>query len=506
MNPTSPFPFDPGPLALPSLPRGTRPLRRRLASAAGLSVLGAALCLAGCASPGPAHAPRAPLEASAVGLAASDGADPALPSGDWWTALGDPQLDQLVSLALQGHPSLAASQARFEKAAALATASSAATDVRGTLGVDATRERYSANGLFPPPIAGHVYNSGNVQATLSWAPDFFGKHAAELQAALGQARAARADSAAAANQLASQVARSHVALARLLAQRAVAERQLAQRQALLALSQQRTQAGLDSQVELTQAEAGLPDARAQLETLDEQITLARRTIAVLCAQAPDAQQGLSPQLSRLKVPAIPTVLGADLLGRRPDVVAARWRIEAASQGIDSARADFYPDINLSAFAGLNALGLDKLLLGSSRQFGAMPALRLPLFDGKRLRAQLRGREADLDAALAQYHGVVLDAVKQAGDAIASAQSLQRQQTLQAESLAKAERSHGFAVQRYQAGLGSQITVLQAETQQLQQQRLAVDLRARELDTRIALMAALGGGWQDDTPAVSLGGK
>jgi len=479
------------------------PGRSLLATAA----LAAALTLAGCASQGPAHQPLARLGSADVGLndsASLSTADAtALASSQWWTGLGDAQLNQLIDQALAGSPSLAASNARFEKAAALATASSTASDVRGTLSADATRQRYTANGMIPAPIAGNIYNSGNLQAGLSWSPDIFGKHAADLQAALGQARAAKADSAAAANQLAAQVARSYIALARLIAQKEVAERTLGQRQSLLNLSEQRTRAGLDSQVELTQAQAGMPDAQTQIEMLGEQITLARRTIAVLCAQAPDAQNALSPRLSVLRIQPVPQALGADLLGRRPDVVAARWRVEAATQGIESARADFYPDVNLTAFVGLNALGLDNLLQGSSRQMGITPALRLPIFDGKRLRAQLRGKQADLDTAIAQYNGAVLDAVKQAGDAIASVQSLQRQQQLQTESLSKAERAYDFAVQRYQAGLGSQITVLNTETQLINQRRLAVDLQARELDTRVALAAALGGGWSDDTPAVAV---
>ena len=468
----------------------------------------AAITLAGCASQGPAHTPLARLSAADVGLngqpapntAGSD--TTAFGSSQWWTGLGDAQLNQLVSQALAGSPSLAASNARFDKAAALATASSTATDIHGTLSADATRQRYTANGMIPAPIAGHVYNSSNVQAGLSWAPDFFGKHSAELQSALGQARAAKADSAAAANQLAAQVARSYVALARLIAQKEVAQRTLGQRQALLSLSEQRTRAGLDSQVELTQAQAGMPDAQTQIEMLSEQITLARRTIAVLCAQAPDAQNTLSPKLASLRIQPVPQQLGADLLGRRPDVVAARWRVEAATQGIEASKADFYPDVNLTAFVGLNALGLDNLFQASSRQMGVTPALRLPIFDGKRLRAQLRGKQADLDTAIAQYNGVVLDAVKQAGDSIASVQSLQRQQKLQNESLSKAERAYDFAVQRYQAGLGTQITVLNTETQLIAQRRLAVDLQARELDTRIALASALGGGWTDDTQAIA----
>ena len=129
--------------------------------------------------------------------------------------------------------------------------------------------------------------------------------------------------------------------------------------------------------------------------------LARRQLAVLTGQAPDALPTVTPQLAALQPTAVPEVLGADLLGRRPDVVAARWRVEAATQGVNSARSEFYPNINIGAFIGLNSLGLDRLFNGSSRQMGVTPALRLPIFDGGRLRAQLGGRQAELDAATAQ---------------------------------------------------------------------------------------------------------
>ena len=242
--------------------------------------------------------------------------------------------------------------------------------------------------------------------------------------------------------------------------------------------------------------------RTQIEALDEQITLARRVVAVLCGQAPDAQAQLAPQLQQLAVSNVPEALGADLLGRRPDVVAARWRVEAAAQDVAVARTQFYPDIHLSAFIGLNALGLDNLFSASSRQMGVTPALRLPLFDGTRLRAQLGGRQAELDAAIAQYNSALLDAVKEAGDAIASVQSLARQQALQREGNAKAQTAYDFAVQRYRAGLGNYLVVLNTESQLLAQRRLAVDLRARQLDTRVQLMRALGGGWSDDTASLN----
>jgi NodT family efflux transporter outer membrane factor (OMF) lipoprotein len=467
--------------------------------------LAAALLLVGCASPGAPHTPLAQTTAAAAGLRDAPHQETAAPS-QWWKTLGDAQLDTLIEQALQGSPSLAVSRARLEQAVALSQVREAANGPQATLGVDATRQRYTANGLVPAPVAGNTYNSGTVQASLSWSPDFFGQHAAELQAALGQARAAQADAAAAATTLAAQVSRSYVALARLVAQRDVATRALEQREEQRRLTQERTAAGLDSQVELTQAQGAVPDARTQIEALDEQITLGRRQLAVLTGQAPDALPALTPKLATLQPQAVPDALGADLLGRRPDVVAARWRVEAATQGVNSARSEFYPNINIAAFVGLNALGLDKVFNGSSRQMGVTPALRLPLFDGGRLRAQLGGRQAELDAAIAQYNGAVLDAVKEAGDAMASLQSLARQQALQDDAVASAEKAYRFAQDRYRAGLGNYLVVLSTESQVLAQRRLAVDLRARQLDTRVALMKALGGGWADDTAVLHTAAK
>ena len=482
--------------------------RAPLRSLLGVPAL-AALLLAGCASPGPAHTPLAlttpvalGLASTGTGMAGSAGtADNALSATQpWWTSLGDPQLDALVERALQGNPGLDVSRARQARALALVEGSRSANGPRGSLAADVTRQRYSANGLVPPPIAGSTRTSANLQASLEWSPDFFGRNAAALAASIGQARAAQAESAAAAQALALQVSRAYVALARLVAQRNVAERQLAQRQSLLQLTQERTTAGLDSQVELTQAQAALPDARTQIEALEEQMVLARRLLAVLCGQAPEALAGLSPRLEQLALADMPAQLGANLLGRRPDVAAARWRVEAAAQDVAVAHTEFYPDIHLGAFVGLNALGLGNLVSAGSRQMGVAPALRLPLFDGQRLRAQLAGRQAELDTAIAQYNGAVLDAVRGAGDAMASVQSIERQQALQAEALAKAEAAYDFAVQRYRAGLGNQLVVLNTESQVLAQRRARADLHSRALDTRAVLLNALGGGWDDSADA------
>lgn len=484
-----PNPFD-GRLHWPSFSFDRLPRPGAAALTTLVALASAVVLLAGCATPGTPLQKVEETPAASVGLA---DAPSAVVPGRWWGTLGDAQLAALVDKALRDQPSLAIAQARVQRALALAQLTEAADGPQADLSAQATRQRYPEHGLYPAPIAGSILNSGSVNAGFSWGPDWYGRQAAALASSLDQARAAQADAALAANALAAQVARSYVGLARLVAQREVATRALEQRQEMKELTRQRVAAGLDTRVEEVQADSALPDTRHQIEAIGEQITLARHQLAALTAQAPDALDALSPSLAQIGVQRLPATLGADLLGRRPEVVAARWRVEAATQDIKMARTAFYPDINLSAFVGLSAIGLDQLFEAGSRQYGVTPALHLPLFDGGRLRAQLHGKEADLNAAIAQYNASVLDAVREASDAIGSLQSIERQRREQADALAGAQTAHEIALQRYRAGLGSYLIVLNTESQWLAQRRAAVDLQARQLDTGIALIKALGGG-------------
>jgi NodT family efflux transporter outer membrane factor (OMF) lipoprotein len=191
---------------------------------------------------------------------------------------------------------------------------------------------------------------------------------------------------------------------------------------------------------------------------------------------------------------LPSTLPADLLGRRADISAARWRVEAATQGMQAAKAQFYPNVNLSVFVGLSSIGLDRLVESGSRQYGAGPAIRLPIFDAGALRANLRGKAADVDAAVESYNGAVIEAVRETADQLNALQAIRRQQLEQAQAQQAAESAYDFATQRYGAGLSNHLTLLNAETATLAQRRQAVDLRARALSAQIGLIRALGGGF------------
>jgi outer membrane protein TolC len=167
-------------------------------------------------------------------------------------------------------------------------------------------------------------------------------------------------------------------------------------------------------------------------------------------------------------------------------------VEAATSDVVSAKSQFYPNINLVAFAGFSSIGFDKLLKSESAQWGVGPAIRLPIFDGGRLRANLRGKTAELDTAIESYNAQVLDAVHEVADRIASAQAVRRQQAEQSAAQASADSAYAIALQRYQAGLGNYLNVLSAEAPVLAQSRQGVDLAARALDTQVQILHAIGG--------------
>jgi len=431
---------------------------------------------------------------------------PGVPAVDaqWWKAFGDPQLDALVAQALADSPSLRIAQARLARANAVTEVANAATRPQLNAGLDITHQRYTANGAVPPPLAGDIRDTGTLQLSTSWEIDFFGKNRAALDAALGAARAAAADAQAAQVLLAANVARQWFQLARINDQLTVARRTLAQRQETLNLVRDRVNAGLDTRLELRQAEGALPEARQQIESLGEQAALAQNALSALVGELPrqDRPAGRTPPaMAAIKAIANADVIPADLLGRRADVAAARWRVEAAGKDVDSAKAQFYPNINLVAFAGFSSIGLGRLLDSGSLQWGVGPALRLPVFDGGRIRANLRGKNADLDAAIESYNAAVLEAVREVADQLASRGAIARQQAEQRAAQEAAEGAYEIAVQRYRAGLGNYLNVLTAENSVLAQRRLAVDLAARALDTQVGLARALGGGWQGETAPV-----
>ena len=453
----------------------------------------AALLLAGCANMSGIETTAQLRDAAALGLPAP--AEALSPAPDWWAALGDPQLDRLVNAALAGNPNLRVAAARVTKArAAQAIAEAAyAPQVNGQL--DLNRQSFSSNYIYPPPLGGSTQTLGNLQINGGWEIDFFGKHEGGLNSAIGQLHAAEAEADAARVLLTTNVVRAYVKWAALNDQYTVAGRALAQRQEMLKLVEDRVRAGLDNQLQMRQNETGRADSRTQMSAYEQQQDAARNALAALLGQ-PHLDAGVQPpRLSQLKTLAVPQQMDANWLARRADIVAARWRVEAARGEVQVAKSQFYPNINLAAFIGFQSIGLGNLLKGDSFQWGVGPAIRLPIFEAGRLRANLGAKTADVDAAIETYNATVIDAMRDAADQSQAVRAVDRQRSEQAVALRAAEGAYDIAQRRYKGGLGTYLDVLTAETAVLAQRRARVDLAARAVDAQIGLAHAMGGGWQ-----------
>ncbi len=454
--------------------------------------------LAGCISAPSTTPSEKALKPETLGLSAV----PAPQISDaWWKEFGDPQLDALVDEALKGSPTLAASLARVRAAQSELSASRAATYPQVTLDGQETRERFSGAYIIPPPYGGTTQWVGTVQANLSWSLDLFGKLSAGIDKDRATAKAAGLDAEAARLMLAGNVTQAYIALSRAYVLADVASEAVKQREAILSLTNGRVKSGLDSEASQKQAEALLASAREDLIRADANRDLAVHEIAALIGRGADAYTITRPQLNDAAL-ALPATLPADLLARRADIAAAEARIDAAMSGREVARKAFYPDINLLGLAGWAAIGLGPMFSSAAQQYGAGPAIHLPIFDAGKLRADYAGATAGLDESVADYNAAIVTAVKQTADALTDLRAVRDQSVQQKAALAAAQTSFDLATRRYRSGLSPQLNVLDSEDLLIQTRRQQAALDADTASARVALVMALGGGFKpnpENTP-------
>jgi NodT family efflux transporter outer membrane factor (OMF) lipoprotein len=256
--------------------------------------------------------------------------------------------------------------------------------------------------------------------------------------------------------------------------------------------------GLDNAMLLLGVQSELKNQISKNAVLKESIELRRHQLATLVGLGPNALHSLSPRLHDLKSPQSTPTLGLDLLGRRADVVAAKWRVESAGLGVEAAQLQFYPNVNLGLFAGYNSLNLNQLVSPNSREYGFTPSLSLPIFDGGRLRSQLGARESERDQAVAQYNQTLLSATQEAVDAITTLKTLQVELDNDAKALHLTKQATDLNTARANAGLSGNQPVLLAKIKEISQLGSHYALQAKNLNANVELMRALGGGFGDDT--------
>ena len=411
----------------------------------------------------------------------------------WWDSFQDPQLDRLIRAGLKDSPTLAQAQTRVAAALANTEAAQSRLLPQAKLGGSVFYQRAPDNYFVPAPLGGHGFWEGQAGPTLRWDLDFWGKQADAVHRARALAQAVGLDLEDARLMLGVAIAQAYIELYRQNALAEIAERSANQRQDIVNITRRRVSAGVDTQLELRQAEGQLPQALVARDQARAAADLAVHQLAELSGQGADAYSAIhKPVLNMDAALPVPTTLPINLLARRPDVLSARLGIEAADAQRLADKAAFYPDISLSAFAGIGAFGLDNLVKWSARGYGGGPLISLPLFDGGRLRAQYKNSEAQLDGAISSYNDTVLRAVQQTADQITRIEALAHERTEQQQTLEANEAAYRLAEERYRAGLASYLSVLNAETQVLTARQTMVDIIAGQAIARVTLLQAVGG--------------
>ncbi|MFJ3047889.1 efflux transporter outer membrane subunit [Herbaspirillum chlorophenolicum] len=429
------------------------------------------------------------------------------PGSDWVKQFGDPQLNALIEEALASSPNLQQAQARIAAAGAMAEAKGAPLLPTVTADASLIRNQFSNTTIYPEPYGGNWFNEKKAMINIGYELDLWNKNHAALAQAISSEKAAEASGQEARLALTASIVSAYSQLAAQYALQDVLQRTVDQRDALQKITIERVRTGLDTQIERNQSRSSSADARAQLEQSQGQITLTRQQLGALTGHGPDrGLQLAAPQMTRLATPGLPADLPLNLLGRRPDIVAARWQVEAATQGIDVAKSRFYPDINLSAAIGFDTLLNTNPFTAASKSIAFGPAISLPIFEGGALRAGLKGEYANYDLAVATYNKTVNDAYADVARQIASIHSTERQLPIRREALEAAERAYDLAKERYRIGLVSQLTLLSAETGVLAQRQAMVSLEAARRDQQVALYKALGGGFEAQQAGLALADK
>ncbi|WP_430390065.1 efflux transporter outer membrane subunit [Dyella sp. 20L07] len=421
----------------------------------------------------------------------------AWPTQDWWVSYGDPQLSALIDEALKNNPNLDQAQARARQAQAVAQSLNAGRQPQGQLDASITGARLSSKDpIYPEYALGSFAWSKSLTAGFSWDLDLWGGRRDAWEAALGRSRAAQIDAHAARIELSVNVARAYVRLGYAFAQQDVADAELQRSKQTLDVTRRLVAGGLGTPQQEHFADSQMAGAEQQKVAADRAIDAARSSLSILLGQGPDRGLAIErPHMTEQGPTVLPDKLPVDLIGRRADLVAARWEIEAANKDIKAAKTEFLPNLSLSAMAGVIAVGgSTNVLQLPARTYAFGPALSLPIFDGGRRRAHLAIADADYDALVARYNGLLVNAINDVSDQVSALSSVREQIVLEKRSVDDAQKSWDDAMKAYKGGLKGPLTPLTSRQQLLTaQQRLAL-LESQQTDISVRLIEALGGGF------------
>jgi multidrug efflux system outer membrane protein len=443
------------------------------------------------------HVPGAavpPAYRDDVGELAWKGGVPAdaVPRGHWWTVFADPVLDDLEDRALGANQTLRGAIARVEQARAAAGVARSAYWPQLAANGTVTRERTSAttDNVFPDPLT----TTYRAPLTAAWEIDLFGRVRRQSEAARADADASAAAFESVRLALTAELASTYFSVRAVDRELAIVQRTAELRQRALDLVNNRRRSGTAADLDVARAETELATAQADAAALAARASAARNALAVLVGEPASSFVLSAPSRSGWSLPQVPAGLPASLLERRPDIAAAERALAAANARIGVATAAFFPAISLTGGAGFASGDVDRLFEVDSRIWSIGPSLYLPIFQGGRNRANLNRSRAAYDEAVASYRQSVLVAFRDVQDALTATRLLADQLAAQDRALASARRAAELAQVRYDAGYVSYLEVIEAQRTSLAVERASAQLEAQRLNTAVALIKSLGGGW------------
>lgn len=448
----------------------------------------------------PQHSTVAPIGTQAVNATvATQLSHTDWPKSEWWTAYGDPQLNALITKALNDAPDMQIARQRITLAEAQAKATMAADGPQIDLSADVERQKMSAEGLMGPfaitdPAAGTTgpwYTNGTFGVTAGWDLDLWGKNRDLVEARIGKVNAQKAELEQTRQLLASSVARLYWEWQTESAINSVLSDIRQEQNSIISADKELYQHGITSSIEGVETDINASKT-------DERIAEVSGKMKVIEARLQALTNSSSIKLARHDLPAVeaslPSTLGYELLARRPDLQEAHWYIEASMSNVDAAKAAFYPDFNLMAFLQQDALHLSDLFRHSAQQMGVTAGFTLPIFDSGRLNAELDIAQAQNNLSVADYNKAVVDAVNQVARTASEVETLAHKNQQQQKVEHDAARVVNLAQARFSAGLIAGSRVSEAKIPALQEHIAGLTLKGQYLDASLQLTSALGGGY------------
>jgi len=409
----------------------------------------------------------------------------------WWEVFQDPQLQDLIHTALKKNYDVRIAATRVLQAQAQLRITRANQLPSVSAGGDVFNERSPKLG----PIPSYKVTEGEVYGSASWNLDFWGKYRRATEAARATLLSNQWAQKEVMATLVADLATTYFQLRELDFELEISQSTLDKRRESLQLTQTLEQHGIDTLSDVREAEQLVYTAATKVTDLERQIAQQENAVSILLGNNPgDVPRGLKIT-EQPHVPEVPAGIPSSLLERRPDILEAEANLMAANAKIGVARAAYFPSISLTGTAGFESSALNSLFTGSAGIWTVAGSLAQPIFEGGRLKANVRYAEAQHEQMLLAYEQTIQGAFKDVSNALIAYRKYREYRIEQEQLVESARDAARLSHTRFRAGTAAYLEVLTNETNAFSYELQLAQVRGNELTSLVQLYQALGGGWQ-----------